>query len=161
MGIEIERKFLLRDDSWRSCVSASAVFKQRYLPFRSGPEHLSGRIRIAGSRAWITIKSAVKGFSRDEFEYEIPLEDAEQMLERFCTGNTVSKIRHTVEYLGYRWEIDEFLGENAGLIVAELELESENQRFPIPPWLGEEVTGDYRYSNSVLAENPYSSWQGN
>lgn len=161
MGIEIERKFLLRDDSWRSGVSASAVFKQRYLPFRSGPEHLSGRIRIAGSRAWITIKSAVKGFSRDEFEYEIPLEDAEQMLERFCTGNTVSKIRHTVEYLGYRWEIDEFLGENAGLIVAELELESENQRFPIPPWLGEEVTGDYRYSNSVLAENPYSTWQGN
>ena len=161
MGIEIERKFLLKDDSWRSAVSASTVFKQRYLPFQPGPEHLSGRIRIAGNRAFLTLKSAAKGFSRDEFEYEIPLEDAEQMLERFCTGNAVSKIRHKVDYLGHLWEIDEFLGENAGLVVAELELESEDQRFPIPPWLGEEVTSDYRYSNSVLAENPYSSWHGN
>lgn len=158
MGVEIERKFLLKDDSWRSSVKSSTAFKQRYLPFRHGPGHICGRIRIAGNRAYLTMKSAAKGFSRSEFEYEIPLADAEQMLEQFCTGSAVSKIRHVVDYLGYQWEIDEFLGENAGLVVAELELKSESQRFPLPPWIGEEVTGDYRYSNSVLAENPYSAW---
>ncbi len=159
MGIEIERKFLLKDDSWRSSVKSSTVFKQRYLPFRSAPNHISGRIRIAGERAYLTMKSAAKGFSRSEFEYEIPLADAEHMLEQFCAGNAINKIRHIVDYLGYRWEIDEFLGENAGLIIAELELESESSQFPLPPWLGEEVTGDYRYSNSVLAEKPYSAWK--
>ncbi len=158
MGVEIERKFLLKDDSWRSSVESSVVYKQRYLPFRDGAGHISGRVRIAGNRAWLTMKSAAKGFARNEFEYEIPLADAEQMLEQLCTGNAICKIRHVVRFLGYRWEIDEFLGENAGLVVAELELTSEDQRFPLPPWAGEEVTGDYRYSNSVLAENPYTAW---
>ena len=142
MGVEIERKFLLKDDSWRSSVESSTVYKQRYLPFR----------------AWLTMKSAAKDFSRNEFEYEIPLADAELMLVQLCTGNVVRKVRHVVRFLGYRWEIDEFLGENAGLVVAELELSSVDQRFPLPPWIGEEVTGDYRYSNSVLAENPYTAW---
>ena len=158
MGVEIERKFLLKDDSWRSSVESSTVYKQRYLPFREGAGHISGRVRIAGNRAWLTMKSAAKDFSRNEFEYEIPLADAELLLVQLCTGNVVRKVRHVVRFLGYRWEIDEFLGENAGLVVAELELSSVDQRFPLPPWIGEEVTGDYRYSNSVLAENPYTAW---
>lgn len=159
MGMEIERKFLLNDDSWRGAVTQSTVFKQSYLPFAGGATYVSGRIRIAGEKAFITLKSAVKGFSRNEFEYEIPVADAEQMLKLFCTGGVIDKVRHIVVHQGFRWEIDEFRGENAGLIIAEIELKSETQTFPRPEWLGKEVTGDHRYANSRLARTPYSQWR--
>lgn len=157
MGIEIERKYLLRDDSWRREVTESTVFKQRYLPFAEGHPG-TGRVRIAGDKAFLTLKSAVKGFSRSEFEYEIPVADAEQIMRQLCAGAMIEKIRHLVPYRGFLWEIDEFTGENAGLTVAEIELETEGQEFPLPSWIGEDVTGDYRYFNSVLAEHPFSTW---
>lgn len=158
MGTEIERKFLLRDDSWRKEVTKSTVFQQRYLPF-AGPSSGSGRVRIAGDKAFLTLKSPVKGFSRSEFEYEIPVPDAEEVIRQICTGASIQKTRHLVPYEGFLWEIDEFAGENAGLIVAEIELDSEDRAFPLPPWIGEEVTGDPRYFNSVLAEHPFSTWK--
>ncbi len=157
MGTEIERKFLLRDDSWREAVIQSTVFRQRYLPFAEGRSG-SGRVRIAGDKAFLTLKSAVKGFSRSEFEYEIPVADAQEILRNLCTGASIEKTRHLVPYEGFLWEIDEFSGDNAGLIVAEIELESEQTSFPLPPWIGKEVTGDPRYFNSVLAEHPFSTW---
>ena len=157
MGTEIERKFLLRDDSWRRDVIQSTPFRQRYLPFGEGRSG-SGRVRIAGDRAFLTLKTPVKGFSRNEFEYEIPVADAKEILRDLCTGASVEKTRHLVPYEGFVWEIDEFAGDNAGLIVAEIELESEDSAFPLPPWIGEEVTGDPRYFNSVLAEHPFSTW---
>ena len=104
MGMEIERKFLLNDDSWRGAVTQSTVFKQSYLPFAGGATYVSGRIRIAGEKAFITLKSAVKGFSRNEFEYEIPVADAEAMLREFCGGRVVEKVRYLVPYGGFVWE---------------------------------------------------------
>ena len=159
MGMEIERKFLRNDDSWRKNVTQSTVFKQRYLPLSGGAAYVSGRVRIAGKKAFLTLKSAAKGFSRNEFEYEIPVADAEQMLNLFCVGGAIDKVRHIVVYQGFRWEIDEFRGENTGLFIAEIELESETQSFPRPEWLGKEVTGDHRYANSQLARTPYSQWK--
>lgn len=157
MGTEIERKFLLRDDSWRRDVIQSTRFQQRYLPLGEGRSG-SGRVRIAGDRAFLTLKTPVKGFSRSEFEYEIPVADAKEILRDLCTGASIEKIRHLVPYKGFVWEIDEFAGDNTGLTVAEIELKSEDSVFPLPPWIGEEVTGDPRYFNSVLAEHPFSTW---
>lgn len=156
MGTEIERKFLLRDDSWRESVVKSTPFRQRYLPFKERAG--SGRVRIAGDKAFLTLKSTVKGFTRSEFEYEIPVADAKEIIRDLCAGASIEKIRHLVPYEGFLWEIDEFSGENTGLIVAEIELDSEDRAFPLPPWIGEEVTGDPRYFNSVLAEHPFSTW---
>lgn len=158
MGTEIERKFLPRDNSWRNFVTESIVMKQRYLPFAENAS-ASGRVRIAGSRAFLTLKSAVKGFSRSEFEYEIPVSDASEILRTICSGAAIEKIRHLVSFRGFLWEVDEFQGDNAGLVVAEIELESEQTTFPLPPWIGVEVTGDPRYFNSRLAEHPFSSWK--
>ena len=115
------------------------------------------RVRVAGEQAFLTLKGLTTGASRAEFEYEIPVADAEQLL-KLCDGPIVQKVRHAVVYQGFRWEVDEFLGENAGLVVAEVELQQEDQPFERPGWLGQEVTEDPRYFNSNLAANPYSAW---
>jgi len=152
MGKEIERKFLVRDDSWKPSVEKSTHLCQKYIPLAPG---LSGvvRIRIAGDRAFLTLKGARKGIECSEFEYPVPVADAEKIMELLCPGHAVDKVRNVVMYQGKRWEIDVFSGTHAGLILAEIELESADSPFERPPWLGEEVSGDFRYSNSYLAEH--------
>ena len=152
MSTEIERKFLVTGTEWRQ---ANGVrFSQGYL---SRDKERTVRVRVAGERAFLTVKGLTKGASRAEFEYEIPVADAEQLL-KLCEGPVVQKVRHVVVYQGFRWEVDEFLGENAGLVIAEIELQKEDQLFERPGWLGQEVTEDPRYFNSNLAANPYSAW---
>lgn len=153
MAIEIERKFLVTGSTWRN--EAGVRLCQGYL---NRDKERTVRVRVAGERAFVTIKGVNEGASRAEFEYEIPVADGEQLL-KLCDGPIIEKIRYVVEYDGATWEVDEFLGENAGLIVAEIELQSEEQVFAKPKWLGDEVTHDPRYFNSSLATNPYSKWQ--
>ena len=152
MATEIERKFLVIGTEWRQ--SSPTSISQGYL---CRAKERTVRIRIAGDRAFLTIKGLTVGASRPEFEYEIPRADAEEMLS-LCDGPLVQKQRHVVFHRGDQWEIDEFTGENAGLVVAELELASEDQPFERPSWLGEEVTHDPRYLNSQLAAHPYKLW---
>jgi adenylate cyclase len=149
MGREIERKFLVARAGWRSKVKTSARLVQGYLPTTAGR---TVRVRIAGKKAFLTIKGPSKGAARDEYEYRIPLKDAEQLLSRHCAAGLVEKVRHIVPYAGRRWEVDEFRGAHQGLVLAELELSSARQTFRPPPWLGKEVTGDRRYDNSALAK---------
>ena len=155
MAIEIEHKFLLKDESWREKVKKAIIFKQGYL---SSIPTTSIRVRISDEQAWLNIKSATIGNKRMEFEYEIPLTDANQIIELLCKKPIIEKTRHYVENENNTWEIDEFHGENQGLIVAEIELDSETQPFTIPEWIGQEVTQDIRYYNNNLAVNPYNSW---
>lgn len=154
MGIEIERKFLVTGDGWRDQVSARTRFSQGYL---SRDPARTVRVRIAGEAAFLTIKGATQGATRAEFEYEVPLADAQQLLA-LCDGPVVEKVRHLCPHEGMTWEVDEFLGANAGLVVAEIELVSETQAFAHPAWLGDEVTGDGRYVNANLAVRPFKSW---
>lgn len=158
MAIEIERKFLLKDDSWRAAVSSRASYCQSYARFMEHPD-ASFRVRIVGDKGFLSLKGPVSGCSRSEFEYEIPLADAESLLSEFCSPGRVEKYRHIVFHAGDRWEIDEFEGDNKGLIVAELELQTQGQAFQKPSWLGREVTGDFRYFNSALLQNPYKNWK--
>ena len=153
MGIEIERKFLLRDDSWRAAADAGTRFVQGYL----GGARCSVRVRREGDVACLNIKSLALGTTRQEFEYAIPVPDAEALLASFC-DRSVEKIRYLVDFAGKRWEIDEFLGDNAGLVVAEIELEREDEPFQRPSWLGDEVTDDGRYYNVNLVKHPYRDW---
>ena len=155
MNLEIERKFLLKDDSWKNSAIEFHEFRQSYFSSGNGP---AIRIRIADSDAYLTIKSPSKGISRAEFEYKIPLADAELMLKLFC-GSEIVKRRWIVPYENFSWEIDEFHGANEGLVVAEIELASAEQQFPIPPWLGQEVSTDLRYRNTHLLKSPYSLWK--
>jgi CYTH domain-containing protein len=115
-------------------------------------------VRTAGDHAYLTIKSAMTGITRNEFEYKIPLMDANYMLDELCQKPLIEKIRYKIQMDGFIWEIDEFLGQNAGLVVAEIELEDEDQEFPKPDWLGVEVSDDVRYLNANLVKNPYSKW---
>ncbi|WP_457355807.1 CYTH domain-containing protein [Roseateles sp. P5_D6] len=154
MGIEIERKFLVTGDGWRQPAAAQTRFSQGYL---SRDPARTVRVRIAGEQAFLTIKGATQGATRAEFEYEIPLIDARQLLA-LCDGPLVEKIRHLCLHEGMTWEVDEFLGANAGLVVAEIELAAEGQVFARPDWLGAEVTGDGRYVNANLAVNPFTRW---
>jgi CYTH domain-containing protein len=154
MGSEIERKFLVRGAGWRQ--GARQRLCQGYL---NRDKERVVRIRIAGDQAYITIKGVTRGATRAEFEYEIPVHDAEQLLT-LSDGPIIEKNRYVIDYEGARWEVDEFLGENAGLVVAEIELKSEEQTFSRPSWLSEEVTHDSRYYNSNLAAHPYSQWRG-
>ncbi|MBR2365484.1 MAG: CYTH domain-containing protein [Lentisphaeria bacterium] len=161
MPQETERKFLLKDDSWKKMVSSSCFFCQAYIPVLPGEKHTTVRIRIAGEKAFLTLKGSCgkeQKFTRSEFEYPIPLEDAQTMLDEFC-GDKIEKTRHIVHIPPFKWEIDEFAGKNAPLNIAEIELPSEETFFPLPPWLGEEVTMDHRYSNSFLAKHPFSTWK--
>ena len=161
MAIEIERKFLLRDARWRTQIVRSRRFVQGYLVGAAAPApgaaRASVRVRVAEADAWLNIKSARTTIEREEFEYPIPRADAERMLARLC-GPIVEKIRHDVPVDGFVFEVDEFLGANAGLVVAEIELPAADAVFPQPAWLGREVSRDARYLNVQLAEYPYSTW---
>jgi adenylate cyclase len=155
MGIEIERKFLVQGTDWRQ--GAGTMFSQGYL---NRDKHRTVRVRIAGPQAFLTIKGVTQGTTRAEFEYAIPLADAEQLLA-LCDGPIVRKVRRVLVHAGCTWEVDEFAGQNAGLVVAEIELMSEDQAFERPAWLGREVSDDARYFNANLATTPFSSWPEN
>ncbi|MBS3964435.1 MAG: CYTH domain-containing protein [Methylomonas sp.] len=155
MAMEIEHKFLLANEQWRPHVRRSCWYRQGYL---SGNPLSSVRVRVAGDRAWLNIKSATIGNRRHEFEYEIPLTDAETLLNELCLKPLIEKTRHFVDHGGHVWEIDEFSGDNLGLIVAEIELSEVDEAFEKPVWLGEEVTYDVRYYNNNLSRQPYKSW---
>ncbi|MDZ7890891.1 MAG: CYTH domain-containing protein [Rhodoferax sp.] len=152
MGIEIERKFLVSGDAWRN--DSGVLYRQGYL---NRDKARTVRIRIAGGVAFLTIKGKSTGATRAEFEYPVPLEDAQALLA-LCDGPLIEKTRYVVLYAGHRWEVDEFASDNAGLVVAELELSAEDEAFEHPAWLGAEVTHDARYFNSNLAAHPFSAW---
>lgn len=155
MALEVEHKFLLANDGWRTEVDHSVLYKQGYL---SSSPLSSIRVRISDSQAWLNIKSATIGTHRQEFEYEIPLSDAHEILDQLCHKPLVEKMRHFVYRDPHVWEIDEFMGENQGLIVAEIELAAVGEAFAKPAWLGLEVTQDLRYYNNNLCKHPYKEW---
>lgn len=155
MAVEIERKFLVATSQWRQQVSSSQNFIQGYLS--TEPER-TVRVRVVGDQGWLTIKGKTHGASRSEYEYAIPVDEALEMLHRLCPAPLVEKWRHLVVVDGWQWEVDEFLGDNAGLIIAEIELDHEEQSFTRPAWLGEEVTDDPRYFNASLSRTPYRQW---
>lgn len=155
MPLEIERKFLLKNDAWRRAAHDARRLRQGYL---NSEERCSVRVRTAEGRAWLNIKSATLGAQRHEFEYEIPLEEADQMLDTLSLRPVIEKVRHLVAVGGHVWEIDEFEGENAGLVVAEIELDHPDEAFERPEWLGEEVTHDVRYYNTSLRRHPFREW---
>lgn len=153
MPSEIERKFLVIDDSWHDGLPGVRI-AQGYL---SQDPNRTVRVRIAGEKAWLTIKGRSVGISRAEFEYEIPLADARELLG-LCLPSVIDKTRHEVSYGGHLWEIDVFHGENEGLLIAEVELADEAVSPELPPWVGAEVSADARYFNSCLATRPYAKW---
>lgn len=153
--LEIERKFLVKSDAWKK-LGKPVLYRQGYL---TQDNSRTVRVRLAGDKGYLTIKGKTTGFSRVEFEYEIPASDAQNMLDTLAFHPLIEKTRTCVTYAGHVWEVDEFFGENAGLVMAEIELTSETELFEKPDWIGEEVTGDPRYYNSALAKCPYSSWK--
>jgi len=154
MPTEIERKFLVKNDDWRS-LGTGVFYCQGYLA--STPSK-TVRVRIAGEQAYLTIKGATAGIARAEYEYEIPLDHAEELLQTLCEPPLIQKTRYRVELGELVWEIDEFSGENQGLIVAEVELADEKQAIALPDWIGAEVSHDPRYYNANLSKHPYSQW---
>ena len=155
MGIEIERKFTIKNENWRNDVQRSFRIVQGYL---AGNDRSSVRVRITGDKANLNIKSATLGIFRQEYEYDIPLTDAEKMLETLCEKPVIDKVRHIVVFEDKTWEIDEFHGENDGLIVAEIELNDENEEFSTPEWADDDVSHDPRYYNVSLVTHPYKNW---
>ena len=153
MGTEIERKFLVRNDTWKT--SNSTLFRQGYL---TTDPNRTVRVRMAGNKGYLTLKGLNRGAVRLEYEYSIAVQDAREILDQLCHHPLIEKRRYRVEHAGCNWEIDEFLGNNLGLVLAELELDYEDQPFDRPTWLGEEVTYDDRYFNSSLVKNPYNEW---
>jgi adenylate cyclase len=154
-NLEIERKFLVRNEGWRAGVFRSDRYRQGYL---NDEIYCSVRVRICADQAWLNLKSVTLGAQRHEFEYPIPLKDAELMLDTLTRKPLVEKVRHFVQVGGHTWEVDVFEGDNAGLIVAEVELGRPDEPFELPDWAGEEVTYDPRYYNTTLASHPYKSW---
>jgi len=154
MAIEIERKFLVRDDSWRNG-TAGTDYQQGYLAV---VPRCSVRVRVANDQAWLTIKSGDGGLTRHEYEYPVPREHAQGLLA-LCEPVVISKTRYLVRVGEHVWEIDEFHGDNAGLIIAEIELQREDEDFEKPAWLGEEVSRDLRYYNAALSSRPYRQWK--
>ena len=161
MPIEIERKFLVTSDAWRGQASRVVEMAQAYLNdlalLDAGAMNVSVRIRLQGDAAYLNMKSRDLGTTRQEFDYPIPVDDARALL-RLAVGGRIEKRRHYVEVEGHTFEVDEFLGDNEGLVVAELELDDAAADYPRPDWLGEEVTDDPRYYNLALASRPYRSW---
>ena len=161
MGVEIERKYLVSSDAWRAAAHAVIPMAQGYLndtaSIDSGALKASVRVRIQGDQAFLNMKSREIGHTRQEFDYPIPVEDARALLA-LCVGGLIDKRRHLVEHGGLLWEVDEFLGDNAGLVVAEVELASADQAIDLPEWVGEEVTDQVRYYNLALASHPYNRW---
>lgn len=155
MALEIEHKFLLVSDEWRSLVRHSEVFRQGYL---SNSPAASVRVRIANEQATLNIKGMTIGTHRPEYEYRIPLQDAAELLDQLCARPIIEKTRHFVDFAGKTWEIDEFAGENAGLIVAEVELDEIGEPFQRPTWAGADVSGIERYYNVSLLKYPYQQW---
>ncbi|MGB5835256.1 MAG: CYTH domain-containing protein [Thiohalocapsa sp.] len=155
MATEIERKFLVINDSWRDAVESHVRVLQGYLS--NGP-NATVRVRVKGEAAFLTIKGRMQGISRSEYEYEIPLADAESMLRDLSVSSAIDKTRYHVRCGDHLWELDLFRGANAGLVMAEVELSSEDEAFEMPAWAGQEVSEDLRYYNVNLATNPYTSW---
>ena len=155
MAFEIERKFLVINDSWRDRAKGE-VYRQGYVSINK--KNVT-RVRVVNDKGYLTVKGGDQGLKRLEFEYIIPFEDASEMLQKLCEKPLIEKIRYEVEINGLVWEIDEFKGDNSGLVVAELELLSENQEFEKPGWAGVEVTKDPRYLNVNLTRNPYGAWK--
>ena len=153
MGVEIERKFLVKDESWRKGATGTR-YRQGYL---SNNKQRSVRVRIGGRKAFLTIKGMSRGASRDEFEYKIPTTDAEALL-KLCLRPLIEKVRYRLKIGRLTWEIDDFEGKNRGLVLAEIELPSEDHPLKLPPWAGQEVTHDPRYYNSNLVTHPYTTW---
>jgi len=155
MGTEIERKFLVKSESWRGRVESSVDIIQGYV---ANNANATVRVRVKGERAFLTIKGAGNGIRRSEFEYPIPVEDARAMLRELAVSPAVEKVRHRVREGDHVWDLDVFAGENAGLVMAEVELASEDEVFALPDWAGEEVSGDPRYYNVNLARHPFRHW---
>lgn len=154
MATEIERKFLVSGDDWRHGARCRRI-RQGYLS--DAPER-SVRVRIVGNEAWLTIKGQTTGYSRVEFEYPLPATDALRLLETLCLQPIIDKTRHELRHGAHLWEVDEFHGANAGLVIAEIELSAEDEHFDRPPWLGAEVSDDPRYFNASLARRPFKDW---
>ena len=154
MGKEIERKFLIGNDSWREGASGT-TYRQGYL---STVKERTVRVRIINEKGFLTIKGITIGVTRMEFEYEIPASEATEMLDELCKNPIIEKTRYKISHAGLTWEVDEFAGVNQGLIVAEVELKNEDQTIVLPLWVGEEVSGDPRYFNTNLIANPYTTW---
>ncbi|MGB3394532.1 MAG: CYTH domain-containing protein [Stenotrophomonas sp.] len=161
MGIEIERKFLVTNDGWRAAAHAVVPMAQGYIndmaALDSGAQMASVRVRIQGDAAYLNIKSRELGHTRQEFDYLLPVDEARQLLA-LCVGGLIDKRRHLLNHDGLLWEVDEFLGDNAGLVVAEVELQSADQPFAKPDWVGAEVTDQLRYYNLALASRPWNQW---
>lgn len=155
MGIEIERKFLLKNESWREQADVGTPYRQGYL---IGAKQASVRVRIEGEQAYLNIKSMTLGVTRHEYQYPIPLDEANDLLEKLCEKPLVEKIRYKIQHANHEWEIDVFAGANIGLVVAEVELESEHEQLILPQWAGIEVSDDPRYYNVNLVKHPYTTW---
>lgn len=155
MGLEIERKFLVRDDSWRNQADEGVYYRQGYL---ASDEHSGIRVSLSANKAWLTIKKAVSPLRRMEYEYGIPRQDAHELLDNMCQDSIIEKHRYRVKHAGHVWEVDVFEGSNAGLVVAEVELSDEQEDFETPSWLGKEISDDPRYYAMNLARLPYPAW---
>ncbi|MEQ6341661.1 MAG: CYTH domain-containing protein [Gammaproteobacteria bacterium] len=155
MAIEIERKFLVRNDTWRNHAADGVFYRQGYLA--SSPS-CSIRVRSGGGKGYLNLKSATLGVTRKEYEYEVPEQEANEMLNLFCEGPLIEKTRYNVEHAGHIWEVDVFAGDNDGLIVAEIELDDADEAFELPGWAGEEVSHDSRYYNVCLVTHPFKDW---
>jgi adenylate cyclase len=155
MGIEIERKFLIKNNNWRSGNEPHTLYRQGYISI--GSESVV-RVRIVGQTGTLTVKGKSDGAQRKEFEYEIPLSDANELLNEICLKPIIEKYRYKIDYDKLIWEVDEFIGDNSGLILAEVELQDVHQDVALPDWVGEEVTEDQKYYNSNLVKNPYKNW---
>lgn len=155
MGKEIEKKFLIINDDWRG-LGEGKPYCQGYLNSEKGR---TVRVRTISNRGILTIKGPNEGATRLEYEYDIPVDEALEMLDRLCHKPLIEKTRYKISFSGFIWEVDEFKGENKGLLFAEIELQYEGQQFEIPPWIGREVTGDARYYNANLVKNPFSAWK--
>ncbi len=157
MALEIERKYLVKNDAWRDQVISESKLLQGYLARGQGVG-ATIRVRIGDGRAILNIKGVSKGFTRPEFEYEIPLQEGEEIVREVAIQPCIEKTRYRVQCGNHTWDLDVFEGENDGLIVAEIELQSEDESFEMPEWAGEEVTDDRRYSNANLVERPFNDW---
>ena len=155
MSKEIERKFLVIEDCWKNFVVGKVALRQGYI---AKSNDCLVRIRISDKEAWITVKGKQVSFTRPEFEYQIPIIDAEELLKEFSSKNQILKTRFFLEYRGNEWIVDVFEGGNSGLVIAEIELESETADYVLPPWVGKDITTDFRYTNSNLAEHSFGEW---
>lgn len=155
MGVEIEHKFLVVNDDWRDDVRERTRIVQGYL---ASTGTTTVRARVKGERAFLTIKGSTSGISRSEFEYEIPMTDARAMLAELAQGPVIDKVRHLIDVDGHTWELDVFAGDNAGLVMAEVELAAADEQFTVPSWAGPDVSDDARYYNVNLAQNPFRNW---